>query len=51
MPPSQIFVSTRTRREYDRRHGATPGLPVLTLLVLLLLVWALAVLLMGWGGV
>ncbi|HWF26438.1 MAG TPA: hypothetical protein VG275_13365, partial [Solirubrobacteraceae bacterium] len=51
MPPSQIFVSTRTRREYQRRRGAPPIVPVPMLLLLILLVWGLAALVLGWGGV
>jgi hypothetical protein len=51
MPPSQIFVSTRTRREYQRRRGAPPAVPASMLLVLALFVWALAVLVLGWSAV
>ncbi|MEA2198281.1 MAG: hypothetical protein QOJ25_2332 [Solirubrobacteraceae bacterium] len=51
MPPSQIFVSTRTRREFQRRRGANPIVSVHMLLLLVLLVWVLAALVLWWGGV
>jgi hypothetical protein len=51
MPPSQIFVSTRSRREYPRRRPAASVLPVSLLLVVVLLVWVLAAFVMWWGGV
>jgi hypothetical protein len=49
MPPSQIFVSTRSRREYPRRRPTTPILPLSLLLAVVLLVWALAVVVFWWG--
>jgi hypothetical protein len=49
MPPSQIFVSTRTRREYPRRRGSVAGVPASALLVVVLLVWVLMALVL-WGG-
>jgi hypothetical protein len=50
MQPSQIFVSTRTRREYPRRRASAPISPVSMLVVLVLLAWALAALVLWWGG-
>jgi hypothetical protein len=42
MPPPQIFVSTRSRREYPRRRAAAPAVPLSVLLVaFVVLVWAL----------
>jgi hypothetical protein len=49
MPPSQIFVSTRSRREYQRRRTSTPIVPLSLLLVVVLLVWALATFVLWWG--
>jgi hypothetical protein len=50
MPPTQIFVSTRSRREYPRRRPSSAIVPFSALLVavLVVLVWALAFML--WGG-
>ncbi|HEY5318821.1 MAG TPA: hypothetical protein VIJ20_12605 [Solirubrobacteraceae bacterium] len=50
MPPSQIFVSTRSRREYPRRRASTSVLPVPFLLFVILLVWVLAAYVLWWGG-
>jgi hypothetical protein len=50
MPPSQIFVSTRSRREYPRRRSASPIVPVSVLLLVVVLVWALSVLVLCWGA-
>ena len=50
MQPSQIFVSTRSRREYPRRRGSVPVLPVSVLVVVAFFAWALAVLVLGWGA-
>jgi hypothetical protein len=50
MPPSQIFVSTRSRREYPRRRPTAQVVPVSLLLLVVLLVWALAAFVMSWGG-
>ena len=45
MPPSHIFVSSRSRREYPRRRPSASVLPLSMLVVALIaLVWALAVL-------
>jgi hypothetical protein len=41
----------RTRREYQRRRGSQPIVPVSMVLLLLICVWVLAVLVLGWGGV
>ncbi len=49
MPPSQIFLSTRSRREYSRRRAAAPVVPGVMLLIVILVVWALAVLALWWG--
>jgi hypothetical protein len=51
MPPSQIFVSTRSRREYPRRRPSAPILPVPLLLgAVILLVWVLAAFALWAGG-
>jgi hypothetical protein len=49
MPPSQIFVSTRSRREYPRRRATAPIIPVSVLLAVVLLVWVLAAAVLWWG--
>ena len=49
MPPSHIFVSTRSRREYPRRRPSAPVLPLSLLLLVVLLVWALAAAVLWWG--
>jgi hypothetical protein len=52
MPPPQIFVSTRSRREYPRRRASLMVMSVTRLLLaLVLVIWALAVVLLWWGGV
>jgi hypothetical protein len=51
MPPSQIFLSTCSRREYSRRRPSARGVPVSLLLVLVLIVWGLATFVLWWGGV
>jgi hypothetical protein len=50
MPPSQIFVSTRSRRDYARRRASAPIVPVWMLVVLVLLVSMLAAFLLWRGG-
>jgi len=51
MPPPQIFLSTRSRREYPRRRPSAPALPLTMLLVALLLVaWALGAFVLWHGG-
>jgi hypothetical protein len=42
MPPSQIFLSTRTRRHYPGRRAGAQGVPVSVLLVIVLFLWVLA---------
>jgi len=44
MPPPQIFVSTRSRREYPRRRPSATAVPhpVLLLAALVVVVWVLA---------
>jgi hypothetical protein len=49
MPPSQIFVSTRSRRQYPRRRSSAPIVPLSLLLAVALVAWALAVLVLWWG--
>jgi hypothetical protein len=51
MPPSQIFVSTRSRREYPRRRPSIPIIPVSLLLVVVALVWMLTAFVLSSGGV
>lgn len=51
MPPSQIFVSTRTRREFQRRRSSATYVPVSMLLAMVLAAWALAALMLWWGWV
>jgi hypothetical protein len=51
MPPTQIFVSSRSRREYPRRRPWASPLPVSMLLVaLVVLLWMVAALVFWWGG-
>ena len=50
MPPSQIFVSTRSRRQYPRRRASAPIVPVPVLVILAVLVSTLAALLLWWGA-
>lgn len=50
MPPSQIFLSTRSRREYPRRRPSAPPVPVPLLLLAFVLFWALAVLVLWWAA-
>jgi|HubBroStandDraft_1064217.scaffolds.fasta_scaffold1151611_1 hypothetical protein len=49
MPPSQIFVSTRSRREYPRRRATAPIMPVSVLLAVVLFVWVLTAAVLWWG--
>lgn len=51
MPPSQIFVSTRTRREFHRRRATATYVPMSMVVGLLLAAWALAALILWWGWV
>ena len=53
MPPPHIFVSTRSRREYPRRRPLSYVLPVSMMLFVafVVLLWALAVIALWWGGV
>lgn len=51
MPPSQIFVSTRTRREFQRRRSAATYVPVSMLVAVLLAAWVLAAVMLWWGWV
>lgn len=52
MPPSQIFVSTRSRRQYPRRRPTSSVVPVSMLaVVVVVLAWLLAVVTVWPGGV
>jgi hypothetical protein len=51
MPPSQIFLSTRRRREYPRRRAWARGVPVSVLLTIVLFLWALAAVMLLSGAV
>jgi hypothetical protein len=51
MPPTQIFVSTRSRREYPRRRRLASVVPLSVLLVaFVVLAWTLAAFMLSWGG-
>ncbi|HWF34875.1 MAG TPA: hypothetical protein VG295_05875 [Solirubrobacteraceae bacterium] len=48
MRPAQIFLSTRSRREYSRRRAVAQVAPMSVLLVVLLFAWALAAVVLWW---
>jgi len=50
MPPTQIFVSSRSRREYPRRRPSASVVPPAVLLAVVLIVWVLAAWVLWWGG-
>ena len=51
MPPPQIFVSTRSRRDYPRRRPSATALPLSMLFVaLVILAWVLTAFVLWRGG-